>query len=354
MPNITALDPFHRQWLAQCVITQVDDATITSTLIAQGFSAELIQAELAEAHNHPYIAAGITLARTVKKRDWLLHTLKLVQMNGEQTPSLVTFTEWPDAVAFRDFFYSANRPCLLKGVAKNWPAVTAWTDTLLKDRIGNAEVEVQWGRSEDPIYEHNATLYKSRMPFHQFVDTVNQTPESNDFYLTSNNAGANGAVFDPLWQDVPLTELDPYLRTTPELGLQPEEPLGYFWYGPKGTITHLHHDLTSGFLVQVRGRKLVKLISSLEQPNMYPMLNYYSPVNAESPDYQQFPLYAHVKPIEVIIEPGDVLFIPVGWWHYVRALESSISLSFTNFHWPNGYTSFYDCFGLHPIDPLLD
>ena len=32
--------------------------------------------------------------------------------------------------------------------------------------------------------------------------------------------------------------------------------------------------------------------------------------------------------VEGILEPGDGLFIPVGWWHYVRSLDVSFSVSF--------------------------
>jgi ribosomal protein L16 Arg81 hydroxylase len=33
---------------------------------------------------------------------------------------------------------------------------------------------------------------------------------------------------------------------------------------------------------------------------------------------------------EALVEPGEILFIPIGWWHAVRSLDVSMSLSFTN------------------------
>lgn len=31
--------------------------------------------------------------------------------------------------------------------------------------------------------------------------------------------------------------------------------------------------------------------------------------------------------LKVILEPGDVLFVPKKWWHYVESLETSISIN---------------------------
>jgi ribosomal protein L16 Arg81 hydroxylase len=44
---------------------------------------------------------------------------------------------------------------------------------------------------------------------------------------------------------------------------------------------------------------------------------------------------------EVVLSPGEGLFIPVGWWHHVRALEPSLSVSFTSFGAPNRFDWYY-------------
>jgi ribosomal protein L16 Arg81 hydroxylase len=38
---------------------------------------------------------------------------------------------------------------------------------------------------------------------------------------------------------------------------------------------------------------------------------------------------------ELILNPGDALFIPIGWWHQVTSLDFSVSATYTNFRWPN-------------------
>jgi ribosomal protein L16 Arg81 hydroxylase len=38
--------------------------------------------------------------------------------------------------------------------------------------------------------------------------------------------------------------------------------------------------------------------------------------------------------LDTVLEPGEFIFIPIGWWHWVKSLDVSISLSFKNFRVP--------------------
>jgi ribosomal protein L16 Arg81 hydroxylase len=57
----------------------------------------------------------------------------------------------------------------------------------------------------------------------------------------------------------------------------------------------------------------------------------YSPVQLDPVDLDRFPAMRDVPVTETVLEPGECLFIPLGWWHWVRSLEISTSLTFTNF-----------------------
>ena len=74
---------------------------------------------------------------------------------------------------------------------------------------------------------------------------------------------------------------------------------------------------------------------------LYNYRGVFSEVDCENPDYEKYPLFQKIPIIEVTLNPNEVIFIPVGWWHTVKSLDISISLSFTNFVFPNQYEWVY-------------
>ena len=50
---------------------------------------------------------------------------------------------------------------------------------------------------------------------------------------------------------------------------------------------------------------------------------------------QDGPRVAGARAYEVVLEPGEAIFMPFAWWHQVRALDFSVTITYTNFRWPN-------------------
>jgi ribosomal protein L16 Arg81 hydroxylase len=103
-------------------------------------------------------------------------------------------------------------------------------------------------------------------------------------------------------------------------------------------VTPLHHDTTSIVFHQIYGSKRFLLVSPFETALLRRARGVYCDVDPEHPG--RHPELSGVSIPSVELDPGDALFIPVGWWHHVRALEASISLSFTNLRVPNDYEWF--------------
>ena len=122
---------------------------------------------------------------------------------------------------------------------------------------------------------------------------------------------------------------------------QPEldEPLLNVWIGPGGTVSPLHTDPYHNLLCQVVGQKYVRLYSPYETEKLYPKvvekdeidMSNTSQVDVEADskvNERDFPHFKDADYMETILNEGDILYIPVGWWHYVRSLTVSMSVSF--------------------------
>jgi ribosomal protein L16 Arg81 hydroxylase len=94
-------------------------------------------------------------------------------------------------------------------------------------------------------------------------------------------------------------------------------------------------------MAQVRGHKRVRLVAPYDLARVRNDRHCYSRVDVEKPDLELYPEFRDVTVTEVEIGPGDLLFLPVGWWHHVRGLEVSITMTFTNFIFDNDFHSFY-------------
>lgn len=102
-----------------------------------------------------------------------------------------------------------------------------------------------------------------------------------------------------------------------------------FWLGPIGTMTPLHCDFDDNIFAQVWGTKRIFLVPPHHDEFLYvreanPVL-FGSPFDPEHPDYEAYPLARQAAAVEVIVEPGELLYVPAGWYHQVRALTFSLS-----------------------------
>lgn len=227
---------------------------------------------------------------------------------------------------FRDFHYAANWPLVMPGLISDWSAVARWSPDYLKAALGAYEVQVQDGRNANPAFEREKAQHTSTMGFGRFIDRIAHE-EGNDLYLTAFNSAANAEALSAL--DGDCGRLDALLKSD----------RGMMWIGPRGTFTPLHHDLTNNLLLQVTGRKSILLAAPWETPNLYNDQHVFSLVrDLDEPGIAaRFPLLDKVRVHRIELGPGDALFIPVGWWHQVSALDFSVTITRTDFRWPNDF-----------------
>jgi hypothetical protein len=329
MRKPVAVDDHWRRWIAENLLLGSSPINLVEPLLAAGVPPETARAEIEDALRSPYLQGAQRLRNRLAKRNWVIDIA--VRLN-RLAPLQLTRHHRPSGEQFFDLYYRTNRPVLITGMLDDCPALTHWNLDHLQQRFGSRGVEVQFGRDSDQHYEMNSIAHKRQMPFGTYIDLVRNSGPGNDFYMTANNDSTNRAALTELWQDFPV--LPAYLNPVPG-------GAGFLWFGPAGTVTPLHHDLTNNFMAQIIGRKRVRLIAPCEVNQLYNHRHCFSPVDGRAPDLQRFPAMDGVQLLDCELAPGEILFLPVGWWHWVEALDVSVTVSATHFRWPNDFYSNY-------------
>lgn len=328
---VTSISSNWRKWIASNLMKGGSPLGVQKVLREQGLPPVDIATEILLATEHPYVQAGKEIFHTLKKRNWLLKTCDSLAALDSRYSREVEVRDTPSFDVFVKDYYSKHLPVVLKNGVQHWDAIEKWSPQYLRKKYGDREVEVQFDRDKDPLYERNSSKHKKRMLMRDFVDLVCNGSETNNYYMTANNTKNSFASIEPLFND--LGDFGDGYRDQDDIksGI-------FFWFGPKGTFTPIHHDLTNNMLVQIFGRKKVTLIPSWQVPYLYNDKGVFSSANFPEFDTSRHPLMKKVEPVEVEIGPGDAIFIPIGWWHCVESLDVSISVSFVDFRVPNQFS----------------
>ncbi|XP_034935822.1 HSPB1-associated protein 1 homolog isoform X2 [Chelonus insularis] len=108
------------------------------------------------------------------------------------------------------------------------------------------------------------------------------------------------------------------------------------WIGSKGAHTNCHQDSYGcNLIAQLHGKKewllfppnsgddLKQTRVPYEESTIYSKINFFCPSKDDENEVLKF----IETPKLVILEPGDVLFVPKGWWHYVESLDTTLSVN---------------------------
>jgi hypothetical protein len=330
-PTVTqeALADNWLQWAAENRLRGCTPESMVDTMAAAGLDRSLCTQAVAMLETDPVYRAALRHQQLLRKLESVVaNQQKLWEMRPGYAQ--VEKRAGVSRDELFDRYVCGSRPLVLTDVAADWPAMQRWSPADLKARFGHLEIEIQAERNADPRYEENKLQHRHTARLGEFVDRVLAGGPTNDYYMTANNEALRRPEFAPLLADI---------GTLPSICDRAELPrLSSFWFGPAGTNTPLHHDTIMLFHTQVVGRKRWRFISPLESPRLYNFNNVFSPIDIDRPDLARYPLFSQVKVLEVVAEPGDTVFLPLGWWHQVTSLDVSLSFSYSNLAVPNHYS----------------
>ena len=318
-----------RRWIAENLLLGCQPATVLESLRGAGISLDEALREIEAALRSPYLQGAQRLRNRLAKRDWILDIP--AKLNRFAVPALPRRHRLSGDEFFEQH-YRSNLPVIITGMLDDCPALGKWSVAYFKQHFAERQVQVQFGRHADQQYEMNSVALKREMAFGAYTDLVANSGRSNDFYMTANNDAQNRVALHELWADMP--RLPEYLTPAGD-GKE------FFWFGPAGTVTPFHHDLTNNFMAQIIGRKRVRLIAPYEVSRVSNLRHCFSQVDGRHIDLKRFPAMEGVPVLDCELAPGEILFLPVGWWHFVAALEMSVTVSATNFRWDNDFYTNY-------------
>eukprot|EP01063_Lacrimia_lanifica_P000569 TRINITY_DN10304_c0_g1_i1.p1 TRINITY_DN10304_c0_g1~~TRINITY_DN10304_c0_g1_i1.p1 ORF type:complete len:407 (+),score=87.66 TRINITY_DN10304_c0_g1_i1:99-1319(+) len=230
---------------------------------------------------------------------------------------------------FKAEYYKTERPVLIKDDpdVQAWGAMARWGDlSYFAKEFGWRTVPTELGVKREGTWREAESLLGDFVK--RLVDYAPGDPDAHPpAYLAQHE----------LLSQLPKLDAD-----CPELALATvaagEAPLRNCWIGTPDTVTELHRDSYDNLFVQVVGSKYVRLYAPKHARQLYVNRRGTSGTSAqgncsellcEAEDYDKHPLAKDVPYLEAILTPGDVLFIPEGWFHYLRAVTPSISVN----HW---------------------
>lgn len=227
---------------------------------------------------------------------------------------------------FVDRYANPGKPVVVPDATKHWAAHSKWSLDWLAGEFGAHTLDHidTGGRHSGTLGEFCAQVANSSencpAPYLTEYPIDQELPALLEDIMPLPLAG-------PAWLN---NGLMPRACSTVRSG-SPELLIG----GPGARFPRLHYDFlhTNATITQIVGRKQFWLAAPDQGRYFYPdprrpnlsCIDCFDPVDAERfPDYTQASVYS------VVVEPGESIFIPAGWWHRTLIMEPSIAVSFNS------------------------
>lgn len=227
-----------------------------------------------------------------------------------------------DPIDFQNKYYQKMQPLVIKDLSKQWPAATKWNWDFFKQIVGDKKVALYNNVKSDAYTPINtADDYKT---FGEYIDMISQGPAGWRIFLFNIFDHAPQLTQDFIW---PEHLIKGFVKKYPML-----------FVGGASSITHMHFDIDLSHILHTQfcGRKRVLLFPFEEQHKLYrkpfevlslaDFSNYYDTEKSKL-DINKFPAVNSAKGFEVILEHGDTLFMPAGYWHHMEYLDSGFAMS---------------------------
>lgn len=212
-------------------------------------------------------------------------------------------------------YFRPQKPVVIRGFINDWPAHSKWNLDYMAEVAGDIEV---------PLYDDRPVDYKdgfnephAKMKMADYVDLLKREPTRYRIFLWN------------ILKEVPVLQKD---FSFPDFGLRLMKGLPMLFFGGEDSFTFMHYDidLANIFHFHFQGKKQVILFDQKQNDYLYKVphsLITREDIDFANPDYEKWPALKKANGFIANLEHGDVLYMPEGYWHYMRYLTPGFSMS---------------------------
>ena len=212
-------------------------------------------------------------------------------------------------------YIKPQKPVVIENLVDDWPAINKWSLDYMKEIAGDVNV---------PLYDDRPVDYKdgfnephATMKMSEYVDLLKSKPTKFRIFLWN------------ILKEIPSLQKD---FSYPDIGLKLMKKLPMLFFGGRDSYTFMHYDIDLADILHFHfeGKKQCILFSQSENKYLYKIphsLITREDIDFANPDFEKWPALKKAKGYTANLEHGNVLYMPEGYWHYMRYLTPGFSMS---------------------------
>ena len=232
-------------------------------------------------------------------------------MNLQEIPRVSSLTK----SEFLNNFLKPQKPVVIQNFVQDWPAYSKWNLDYIKQVAGEKIVPLYDDRPVD--YKEGFNEPHARMKMKDYIDLLQREPTKLRIFLWN------------VIKEVPVLQQD---YQYPDFGISLMKGLPMLFFGGRDSHTFMHYDidLANIFHFHFDGTKECILFPQSENKYLYKVphsLITHEEIDFSNPDYNKWPALLHARGYKTQLNHGEVLYMPEGYWHYMKYITPGFSMS---------------------------
>ncbi|MGE5943379.1 MAG: cupin-like domain-containing protein [Flavobacteriales bacterium] len=232
-------------------------------------------------------------------------------LNLSDIPRVKTITKED----FLKHYFKPQKPVVIERFIEDWPAFSKWNLDYMKAIGGDITVPLYDDRPVD--YKDGFNEAHAKMKLADYIDLLKREPTKYRIFLWN-------AI-----KEIPQLQQD---FSFPDFGLKLMKGIPMLFFGGQDSYTFMHYDidLANIFHFHFEGKKQIILFDQKQNDFLYKVphsLITREDIDFANPDFEKWPILKKAQGYQTELNHGEVLYMPEGYWHYMRYITPGFSMS---------------------------